>query len=502
MIQEDIIYVFVVTKMTLHLIEHPSQEECIEMDKLHYLVKIYGFGFHLMTNIMPNIELTYTNSCSSGHGELTNPGRGRANHRNIYFELDVPVVNACGIRTSHNDQMVVKARLFNSNGDACMHAEHEIQVIHPYITKFKHKATKKDWKVVMAPVEIGDFKFDDHSKIIHDVYVPKYCDGFNWGFALGDNNQVVWTLKNNTNKSGDEMYIPNENAPEDKHWDYFGDKFGVVCVAFHDNTNNKQNYVLCSDKGMLPKKYDSYRKITMNPSKRAKVFFHKRNRYSKFYKIPNWFYYWKEIIEYDKDQIKDLKWLPRDHSICEEIAAGSLVFKYGKPNAPIHTTYVCDYVSNEIDREGLELCDKSITNIKVPESKGIECFYTTLKHEQHHYEIFDRLWGKPYDMHYNIVEDASDIDKFPDSWEKTHKTLKGIPFEVFNVSRNEGPKGYISTINGKRLEGNGYGYDCFSEPECIGVENKLTKEKYNKYDWSYELSKNKKEIQGKNWEKK
>jgi hypothetical protein len=281
------------------------------------------------------------------------------------------------------------------------------------ITKFKDKASQKDWKVVVG------------QDIEMDVNRSPDCRNFSWTMPdlLTGSSDNVWHLqRSNTNY----LKIPFDDLSS---WtgsvrvtnSDFGDKNGTVKVSCQDGSGNLHTiYTRNAPAGEL----------SMNPLKAAKVYFPKDVDVKGKSTIPLmtnseplWFIFWKEgnVVEglrgVQYDPTADFGYtLPRPF-ITSQVYVGAIAAKQNDGSFstinPI-TMLSFNYTGN---------------------GKHQQCLIETIIHENYHKTIFDTNGWFP-----SFFNRHSDSDDIPDAEEEKPGTYSWPGSSLFLVARSDKTK--------------------------------------------------------------
>lgn len=247
----------------------------------------------------------------------------------------------------------------------------------------------------------------------------------------------------------------------------------------------------------------------------VEVFFLKNDDKNNPAKVPNWFYYWKQILP-DKQytlpvfninnpvQPTNLS-IPIDFLYSDKgkyawnpgagfafgntnISPNLIPIDFSNPNGPRYAdSYIIEMTLGEGTAKicGHELEENlSTSEIKVVSetgSDGISCFYQVYIHEMYHVEI----WKDNYPLGYRNDQD-SDKDGYSDDFEIRHAV-----------------EGFINGNDNSYKNGKGsVGYD-YEERLCRAIEDASNSSILDPFDWSFETNDNKTKgrPQGKNWKK-
>lgn len=270
-------------------------------------------------------------------------------------------------------------------------------------------------------------------------------------------------------------------------------------------------------------------KVTKNSSETAsataQVYFRSYDENMHDPSVPNWFYYWKNLVQSDLtlpgiklyDQVTcDLNPTPTPYSFDLNYnnsgvymwnggAPGQNITYGTNPNGfkgslklkecpPGSGTYVCWELKPSLPIVIGEA--NGYWNVDDPSTEGIECFYETLKHELHHSNLFFIAFADGYTTALD-----TDIDGYKDSEEDNYNTTyQSTGRKLFYRGPTDPKDVYTSSytyqdyLAGTILNA----ATMYEEDECrsIGRNNKNAK---NNYDWSYDPNK---KVLGKNWKKK
>lgn len=270
-------------------------------------------------------------------------------------------------------------------------------------------------------------------------------------------------------------------------------------------------------------------KVTKNSTEMAtgtaQVYFRSYDQNRHDPTVPNWFYYWKDLVQSELT-LPGIKLY--DEATCNlnsnatpypfELTysnQGDYMWKNGMPNQEV------TYGSNENNfREilrlkecpigsGILICwglhasipiiigeSNGYWNIEDPNTEGIECFYETLKHELHHNNLFFLAYPNGYDTTLDTDKDGykdTEEDIYNNNYRTSGRKLfyRGPtdPKDKFNKDYK-----YQEYVAGNILSA----ATMYEEDACrsVGRNNKSAK---NQYDWSYDPNN---KVLGKNWKKK
>ncbi len=263
-------------------------------------------------------------------------------------------------------------------------------------------------------------------------------------FAMGSSGSFKWEIRPvNVLQGKTEIKIDavnNTNMPKSN--DYFGDKYGVVNLIDHNG-----NFTLSTEPYLNKKVQVFYEKDAPNPSNPD---------------VPNWLYYWKQLFTLtNSNKINYDKKLPNDI--------------WGYSNRNNHEIFIGNRASKDNDET---------------KNNGIDCFYETLIHENHHLKLWDDWWPSGFD--YSLSKE----DEYPNSWEENDYSAREEYFFKPNIDdKYTYPKDIQHPTTGARSPG--YNYE---EDHCRNMEHTIFDyDIYNKKDWSFDYSN---KYQGKQWNKK
>lgn len=385
------------------------------------------------------------------------------------------------------------------------------------ILKFSYQ-NNKEWQVVVGK-EIK-YKADPRQ------------GSTDWEWQLGE-GEPYWTLAPSPNDYRGETKIPINNLPKDNS--QFGDNNGLLKVRanIEDATENPQM-----------KEQD------------IKVFFEKDD-ISIHDNVPNWFYYWKSLIEdrlegitvkvYNKNMDVDGDpangnegWIPKEiqvnllynpddseltidpekgysnvlgranlidfelERIRLESGVGIVALKSVSANIQVG-----DLASRACARK-YEICDPRgtgcgygdfdiVDNLEV--NTGIHCFLRVIEHELEHVRIFAELWS---DYHYirgprDYPNNAdTDNDRYPDKWEED-KAPERYGFIVGDATDKYGiGEAYVPSFYPNNSDGASAGTN-YEETRCRNHEYSVNKAILNDKDWSHTSKPKHERFQGKQW---
>ena len=169
------------------------------------------------------------------------------------------------------------------------------------------------------------------------------------------------------------------------------------------------------------------------------VFFNKDEYNIHDNSVPNWFYYWKQII--------NLK-------LISQLLFDPQLEDYGSTDPLNRITKISQQASENNDET---------------DDDGIHAFFETIEHENHHNVIWDEIWPNGYDPALD-----TDNDFYRDYWEDLSSA--GI---AYGFHSNDNSDEYGNEF------GSGYMYE---EDNCRNLEHLISSIKtlYDLEDWSYD----------------
>jgi len=186
-------------------------------------------------------------------------------------------------------------------------------------------------------------------------------------------------------------------------------------------------------------KLSSNANATTLSTKKVQVFFNKDEYNIHDNSVPNWFYYWKQII--------NLK-------LISQLLFDPQLEDYGSTDPLNRITKISQQASENNDET---------------DDDGIHAFFETIEHENHHNVIWDEIWPNGYDPALD-----TDNDFYRDYWEDLSSA--GI---AYGFHSNDNSDEYGNEF------GSGYMYE---EDNCRNLEHLISSIKtlYDLEDWSYD----------------
>jgi hypothetical protein len=318
-----------------------------------------------------------------------------------------------------NREVSCNVTLEGNEGVGCLGTSTSLNVYELWIDYFRDEGNTpvKDWKVVVG------------HQLEYNAISSNDCVDWEWDMPEGFPDQ--WNPIGGGNTKSGTMMIPNSDMPYDFNWSHFGDVYGGIYVSCEDGT--EIFHEIYSRNGSSDN--------TMWPEVGVKIFFDKNAKTNPGGEKPNWFYYWREFVD----------WGPYAQELKHAPVAGNLMAIASPQN---ERTTVFDFSSE---------------NNNITQHSGIRSFYETLMHEDHHHFMWDVWWwgaGNPADPNFD-----NDYDWYPNDWEE---------FDPDAIAA-----GFDKDINNNNST-NHIG-DEFEEAKCQEVEVALTNNgQYNQFDWSYD----------------